>query len=284
MPSPRQYKALGFITLIALLTIYYISSGASSTQNSAFYQRTVESLNTANSNAAARQSVLEEERAHAERVERLRKEHDVATEQQQQQQKAAQVNADASAPEEKEKPVAGRRTTAKKDGKVVTHIPAEGDNGVAKVGNVEPKKSPAVHQSEVETEDEHAIEERLNSILKQGPIVVFSKSYCPHSKKAKNILQNVYTITPAPYVVELDQEPHGPALQDALLKLTGRRTVPNILINGKSIGGGDEVAALHAEGKLVSKVTSMGGKRVTGVVVNEKAAGQGGHVKREFKA
>ncbi|SMQ46780.1 unnamed protein product [Zymoseptoria tritici ST99CH_3D7] len=281
MPSSRQYKALGFTTLIALLTIYYISSGASSTQSSAFYLRTVESLNTATSNAA-RQSVLEEERAHADRVERLRKEHDVATEQQ----KAAKVAAaDAPAPEEeKEKPVAGRRTTAKKDGKVVTHIPAEGDNGVAKVGNVEPKKSPAVHSSEVETEDEHAIEERLNSILKQGPIVVFSKSYCPYSKKAKNILQNVYTITPAPYVVELDQEPHGQALQDALLKLTGRRTVPNILINGKSIGGGDEVAALHAEGKLVSKVTSMGGKRVTGVVVNEKAAGQGGHVKREFKA
>ncbi|SMY20463.1 unnamed protein product [Zymoseptoria tritici ST99CH_1A5] len=281
MPSSRQYKALGFTTLIALLTIYYISSGASSAQSSAFYLRTVESLNTATSNAA-RQSVLEEERAHADRVERLRKEHDVATEQQQQNKAAAKVAAEI--PDEKEKPVAGRRTTAKKDGKVVTHIPAEGDNGVAKVGNVEPKKSPAVHQSEVETEDEHAIEERLNSILKQGPIVVFSKSYCPYSKKAKNILQNVYTITPAPYVVELDQEPHGQALQDALLKLTGRRTVPNILINGKSIGGGDEVAALHAEGKLVSKVTSMGGKRVTGVVVNEKAAGQGGHVKREFKA
>lgn len=67
---------------------------------------------------------------------------------------------------------------------------------------------------------------------------------------------------PAPYVVELDKHSLGPGLQSALYKSTGRKTVPNILINGKSIGGGDEVEALHENRELIDKVKSMGGKRI----------------------
>ena len=93
-------------------------------------------------------------------------------------------------------------------------------------------------------------------------VIVFSKSYCPFSAKAKRILLEKYTIVPAPYVVELDQHPLGRGLQDALAKSTGRRTVPNVLINGKSIGGGDDVEALDVDGALIDKVRSMGGKRI----------------------
>lgn len=67
---------------------------------------------------------------------------------------------------------------------------------------------------------------------------------------------------PAPYVVELDKHPLGPGLQAALYRSTGRKTVPNILINGKSIGGGDEVQALHENNELIDKVKMMGGKRI----------------------
>lgn len=67
---------------------------------------------------------------------------------------------------------------------------------------------------------------------------------------------------PAPYVVELDQNPLGPKLQNALASSTGRRTVPNILINGKSIGGGDDMRELDEASKLIDTVTSMGGKRI----------------------
>lgn len=67
---------------------------------------------------------------------------------------------------------------------------------------------------------------------------------------------------PTPYVVELDEHRLGPALQAALEKKTGRRTVPNVLINGKSIGGGDDVQKLDLDGELVAKVKSMGGKRI----------------------
>lgn len=94
------------------------------------------------------------------------------------------------------------------------------------------------------------------------PVIIFSKSWCPYSKKAKLILLEKYSIVPAPYVVELDQHPLGAGLQSALEKSTGRRTVPNVLINGKSIGGGDDVEALDVSGELVNKVKTMGGKRI----------------------
>ena len=81
-----------------------------------------------------------------------------------------------------------------------------------------------------------------------------------------------YNITPAPFVVELNEHPLGPALQSELASITGRKTVPNILINGKSIGGGDDVERLHLEGDLIETVKSMGGKRVevTAVESEEK--------------
>jgi glutaredoxin len=96
-------------------------------------------------------------------------------------------------------------------------------------------------------------------------VIIFSKSYCPYSKKAKTILLHQYKINPPPYVVELDQHPLGPALQAALAKSTGRQTVPNVLINGRSIGGGDDIESLHQRGKLANTIKSMGGKRVVEV-------------------
>jgi glutaredoxin-related protein len=49
----------------------------------------------------------------------------------------------------------------------------------------------------------------------------------------------------------------GPDLQALLGRLTGRRTVPNILVNGKSIGGGDDIEQLHMAGKLASKIKDI---------------------------
>lgn len=70
--------------------------------------------------------------------------------------------------------------------------------------------------------------------------------------------------------MELDEHELGPQLQAQLGQMTGRRTVPNILINGKSIGGGDDVQELHDSGKLVDKVKSMGGKRMEVSLAPEK--------------
>lgn len=94
------------------------------------------------------------------------------------------------------------------------------------------------------------------------PVVIFSKSYCPYSKKAKHILLDQYVIQPTPHVVELDQHPLGKRIQDRLAVMTGRKTVPNVMVYGISIGGGDDIAALDAEKKLGDKIMEIGGKRV----------------------
>lgn len=96
-------------------------------------------------------------------------------------------------------------------------------------------------------------------------VIIFSKSYCPFSQKAKTILLDRYTISPKPFVVELDQHPIGPKLQELLGQNTGRRTVPNVLVNGKSIGGGDDIAAMDQSDELASTLRQMGGKWITEV-------------------
>lgn len=56
--------------------------------------------------------------------------------------------------------------------------------------------------------------------------------------------------------------PLGPLLQASLKKTTGRGTVPNILVNGKSIGGGDDIQQLHEGNKLIDTLKNLGGKRI----------------------
>ena len=103
----------------------------------------------------------------------------------------------------------------------------------------------------------------------RDPVIIFSKTYCPHSQRAKHILLEKYSIVPAPFVVELDEHEFGPALQAKLADMTGRKTVPNVLISGKSIGGGDDVAELHETGKLGERIRAWGGKRVQEVKLRD---------------
>ncbi|PHH68988.1 hypothetical protein CDD83_5865 [Cordyceps sp. RAO-2017] len=76
-----------------------------------------------------------------------------------------------------------------------------------------------------------------------------------------------YSIKPRPFIVELDEHPLGAPLQKLLGQLhfkakTPRKTVPNIIINGVSIGGNDEVTKLDESGQLVAKLLEFGNKRV----------------------
>ena len=44
---------------------------------------------------------------------------------------------------------------------------------------------------------------------------------------------------------------NGPAIQNKLKEMTGQRTVPNVFIKGKHIGGADDTIKLHSEGNLI---------------------------------
>lgn len=63
----------------------------------------------------------------------------------------------------------------------------------------------------------------------------------------------------------------GKEIQDLLGEITGRRTVPNIMIGGlHSIGGNDRIWELHDDGLLVEEIRKRGGKRIVSVDVAEK--------------
>ena len=83
--------------------------------------------------------------------------------------------------------------------------------------------------------------------IKASKIVIFSKTHCPYCKKAKEAIGK---LTPAFSVVELDVVKDGPAQQEALLELTGQRTVPNIFVDGAHIGGCDKTLELIAAGEF----------------------------------
>jgi len=76
-------------------------------------------------------------------------------------------------------------------------------------------------------------------------IVVYTKDYCPYCVKAKSLL----TRKGAPFQ-EIDVIADPAALKEMLDKSGGRKTVPQIFINGEPIGGCDDLYALDAAGKL----------------------------------
>jgi len=99
-------------------------------------------------------------------------------------------------------------------------------------------------------------------LIQAHTLLLFTKSTCPYSVRAKYLLMETYNLQPAVHVHELDDLPD---LQDAVQRKTGRRTVPNFLVAGHSIGGADEMEALEERGGLVAEVRKWGGDRVKGV-------------------
>ncbi|CUM68368.1 uncharacterized protein PRCAT00006091001 [Priceomyces carsonii] len=95
-----------------------------------------------------------------------------------------------------------------------------------------------------------------------SPMTIFSKTYCPYSKKVKALFNDNYQINPQPAIVELDMHEHSKELQDYLEEVTGRKTVPNILVGDslESRGGCDDMVSLHAEGQLMALLNEWGGK------------------------
>ncbi|KDO26206.1 hypothetical protein SPRG_08568 [Saprolegnia parasitica CBS 223.65] len=95
----------------------------------------------------------------------------------------------------------------------------------------------------------------VKATLASHGVTVFSKTYCPYCTQAKSVLTSVG----APYhVIELDVVPNGDEILQALIELTGRRTVPNVFVQDVTIGGGSDVAQLQRDGKLVPLLQNAG--------------------------
>ncbi|CAA2983160.1 monothiol glutaredoxin-S2-like isoform X2 [Olea europaea var. sylvestris] len=89
--------------------------------------------------------------------------------------------------------------------------------------------------------------ERVNRIVAEKPLVIFSKSSCCMSHTIK-ILFNEFGVNPAVY--ELDEIPRGGDIEQALLRFGCNPAVPAVFIGGEFVGGENEVMSLHLRQSL----------------------------------
>lgn len=75
-------------------------------------------------------------------------------------------------------------------------------------------------------------------------IIVYTTNYCPYCVRAKDLLKR----KGQPFT-EINVEDDA-AREAMIAKAGGRRTVPQIFINGTHVGGYDDMAALDKAGKL----------------------------------
>ena len=80
--------------------------------------------------------------------------------------------------------------------------------------------------------------------MKKSSVLIYSTSWCGPCRFAKRLLDDRgFTYT------EVDIEEKG-WTRDDLFDITGGRTVPQIIIDDKVIGGYDDLLKLDQEGKL----------------------------------
>ncbi|CEI84784.1 glutaredoxin 3 [Ehrlichia minasensis] len=76
-------------------------------------------------------------------------------------------------------------------------------------------------------------------------VIIYIKDLCPYCTKAKALF-NKKNIS----FEEIDVTNNSTLLEEMIQKSNGMRTLPQIFINGKHIGGCDDLYRLYESGKL----------------------------------
>jgi glutaredoxin 3 len=76
-------------------------------------------------------------------------------------------------------------------------------------------------------------------------VEIYTTPLCPYCWRAKRMLESKGV---AFVEIDLWQEPERRG--EMVERAAGRTTVPQLFVNGRAIGGSDELAALEREGKL----------------------------------
>jgi glutaredoxin 3 len=76
-------------------------------------------------------------------------------------------------------------------------------------------------------------------------VEIYTKSFCPYCARAKKLLGEKGAA-----FEEFEISAGGEKRQEMIQRAGGRTTVPQIFIDGRHIGGSDDLAALEREGKL----------------------------------
>lgn len=74
---------------------------------------------------------------------------------------------------------------------------------------------------------------------------MYTSAVCPYCQMAERLLQQKGVGDIEKICVDLD-----PTQREAMMELTGRRTVPQIFVGDTHVGGYDDLSALDRAGKL----------------------------------
>ena len=76
-------------------------------------------------------------------------------------------------------------------------------------------------------------------------VEMYTKMFCPFCSRAKKLLDEKGV-----GFEEIDITMGGPKRKEMLERAPGHSTVPSIFIDGRHVGGSDDLAALNASGEL----------------------------------
>ena len=76
-------------------------------------------------------------------------------------------------------------------------------------------------------------------------VEIYTKWGCPYCVRAKGLLDSKGVS-----YEEYDITMGGPKRAEMQERIPGARTVPQVLVDGRPLGGSDDIAALDREGKL----------------------------------
>ncbi|MGR6327549.1 glutaredoxin 3 [Sphingomonas sp. XXL09] len=76
-------------------------------------------------------------------------------------------------------------------------------------------------------------------------VEIYTKAFCPYCSRAMRLLASK-GVEPVEYDITLG----GPKRGEMIERADGRTTVPQVFIDGRHIGGSDDLAALNARGGL----------------------------------
>ena len=75
-------------------------------------------------------------------------------------------------------------------------------------------------------------------------VLIYTTAWCGYCAAAKRLLN-----AKGAAFDEIDVD-KAPEAREKMERLSGRHTVPQVFINGESVGGYDDIAALDRQGKL----------------------------------
>ena len=84
-------------------------------------------------------------------------------------------------------------------------------------------------------------------------VKMYTTQVCPYCVRAEQLLRRKGVTEIEKILIDRD-----PAQRDEMMRLTGRRTVPQIFIGDTHVGGYDDMMALHRAGKLEPLLSGEG--------------------------